>query len=76
MQTEREIMDYIYYGGRKRIKSDLGEKRVFSFWLYPSEYAKLKIEYQKIKALRKKYETKLPNATDIKRGRDINETNK
>ena len=50
--------------GRKIIKSELGEKRVYSFWLYPSEYQKLKIEYAKLKKLRKQYETKLPNCND------------
>ena len=51
--------------GRKRIKSELGEKRVYSFWLYPSEYQKLKIEYLKLKRQRKQYETKLPNIMDL-----------
>ena len=63
------------FGGRKRIQSELGEKRVFSFWLYPSEYAKLKIEFQKLKALRKRYETKLPNISDMDRSLN-DETNK
>lgn len=54
--------------GRKIIKSDLGEKRVYSFWLYPYEYQKLKIEYAKLKKLRPLYETKIPNKSD--KGKD------
>ena len=55
--------------GRKKIQSDLGEKKVYTFWLYPSEAQKIKIEYAKLKKLRPLYENKLPNAADkIKTG--------
>lgn len=56
--------------GRKKIVCELGEKRVYSFWLYPSEFQKLKIEYNKIKAQRKKYQTKLPNKVDIEKAKE------
>ena len=41
--------------GRKKITCSLGEKRVYSFWCYPVEYQKLKIEFEKLKSKRKKY---------------------
>ena len=51
--------------GRKRIKSELGKRRMYSFFLYPSEYQKMRIEFNKLKKLRKQYETKLPNKHDL-----------
>lgn len=56
--------------GRKRISSELGEKRVYSFWLYPSEFQQMKIMFNKIKARRKMYETKHPNVYDLKGGKN------
>jgi hypothetical protein len=41
--------------GRKKINCSLGNKRVYSFWLYPIEYEKLRIEFQKLKRQRSKY---------------------
>ena len=41
--------------GRKKITCILGEKKVYSFWCYPNEYQKLKIEFEKLKKQRKKY---------------------
>lgn len=41
--------------GRKKIKCLLGTKRTYSFICYPSEYQKLKIEFQKLKSQRNKY---------------------
>lgn len=41
--------------GRKKIKCSLGEKKPYSFWLYPVEYERLKIEFQKLKRERYKY---------------------
>ena len=45
--------------GRKKIICSLGKKQLCSFWAYPIEVQKLKIEYQKLKQQRKKYQTKI-----------------
>ena len=43
--------------GRKKLVSSLGIKSVYSFWLYPIEYQKMKIEYEKLKRKRRQYQT-------------------
>ena len=45
--------------GRKKIVCSLGKKKVCSFWLYPIEEERMKIEFNKIKRERVKYQTKV-----------------
>lgn len=59
--------------GRKRVKSELGVKSVYTFWLYPSEAQKMKIEYAKLKKIRKLYEQKLPNKADETKEEEAND---
>lgn len=42
--------------GRKKIICSLGKKQLCSFWAYPIEIEKLRIEYKKLKQQRKKYQ--------------------
>ena len=44
--------------GRKKIFCTLGEKRSYSFSLYPIEFQRMKIEFEKIKKDRPKYYVK------------------
>ena len=45
--------------GRKKIVCSLGKKILCSFWAYPIEAQKLRIEYEKLKRERVKYQTKI-----------------
>lgn len=47
--------------GRKKITCDLGTRKPYCFWLYPSEVAKMYIEFEKIKRNRIKYQHKEEN---------------
>ena len=47
--------------GRKRITSTLGERRRYTFYLYPIEFQLLNIEFQNLKKQRKQFETKEEN---------------
>lgn len=49
--------------GRKKINCSLGEKRPHTFWLYPVEFERLRIEFNKLKSQRKKYYKEVANET-------------
>lgn len=45
--------------GRKKIECSLGKKQLCSFWAYPIEIERLRIEYAKLKKERVKYQKKI-----------------